>query len=202
MGKYSKAKMFNRKAAQRKSKPNEIIKALEIQQGQTIADIGSGGGFFTFLFSQIVGEEGKVYAVDTNQEFLEFIDTQAIRLGLTNITIIHATEQTIPLPLNSIDLLFVRSVYHHLQNRIQYFSEALKLLTPKGRIAIIEYSLHGSRFSFYRRSGHNVPKEIIIEEMRNAGFDVAASYDFLPIQSFTIFIPTRLKRGEKEKRYY
>ena len=191
MGKYSKAKMFNRKAAQRKSKPNEIIKALEIQPGQTIADIGSGGGFFTFLFSQIVGEEGRVYAVDTNQEFLEFIDTQAIRLGLTNITTIHATEQTIPLPLNSVDLFFVRSVYHHLQNRIQYFSEAQKLLTSKGRIAIIEYSQHGSRFSFHRRCGHNVPPEAIIDEMTKARYTVAATFDFLPVQSFTIFSPMK-----------
>lgn len=190
MGKYSKAKMFNRKAAQSKSKPNEIIKTLDIQPGQTIADIGSGGGFFTFLFSQIVGGKGKVYAVDTNQEFLEFIDTQALRLGLTNITTIHATEQTIPLPLSSVDLLFVRSVYHHIQNRIQYFSEARKLVTPKGRIAIIEYSQQGSRFSFHRRSGHNVPPEIIIDEMTQAGFTVAATFDFLPVQSFTIFTPT------------
>jgi ubiquinone/menaquinone biosynthesis C-methylase UbiE len=190
MGKYSKAKMFNRKAAQEKSKPNEIIKTLEIQPGQTIADIGSGGGFFTFLFSQIVGEKGKVYAVDTNQEFLEFIDTQAIRLGLTNITTIHATEQTIPLPPNSVDLFFVRSVYHHLQNRIQYFIAAKKLLKPHGRIAIIEYTQHGSRFSFHRRSGHNIPPEVIIEEMIKAGYTVSASFDFLPVQSFTLFTPT------------
>jgi ubiquinone/menaquinone biosynthesis C-methylase UbiE len=191
MGKYSKAKMFNRKAASKKSKPNEIIKKLNIQHGQTIADIGSGGGFFTFLFSQIVGQKGKIYAVDTNKDFLEFIDTQAIRLGLTNITTIQTTEQTIPLPLASIDLLFVRSVYHHLQNRPHYFSEAKKLLKPEGRIAIIEYTKQGSRLSFHRRCGHNVPPEIIIKEMNNAGYNVAASFDFLPVQSFTIFTPTR-----------
>jgi arsenite methyltransferase len=194
MGKYSKAKMFNRKAAQRKSKPNEIIKALDIQPGQTVADIGSGGGFFTFLFSQIVGEKGNVYAVDTNQDFLEFIDKQAIRLGLTNIRTVHTTDQEIALPSNSVDLLFVRSVYHHLQNRSQYFSKAKKLLTAKGRIAIIEFSQQGSRFSFHRRCGHNVPKEIIIEEMNKAGYSVSASFDFLPIQSYTIFRPIQEKK--------
>jgi ubiquinone/menaquinone biosynthesis C-methylase UbiE len=190
MGKYSKAKMFNRKAASKKSRPNEIIKTLNIHPGQTIADIGSGGGFFTFLFSQIVGQRGKIYAVDTNKNFLEFIDTQAIRLGLTTITTIQTTEQTIPLPAASIDLLFVRSVYHHLQNRPRYFSEAKKLLKPEGRIAIIEYNRQGSRLSFHRRCGHNVPQEIIIAEMKNAGYSVSTSYDFLPIQSFTVFVPT------------
>jgi ubiquinone/menaquinone biosynthesis C-methylase UbiE len=182
--------MFNRKAANKKSKPNEIIKTLDIHPGQTIADIGSGGGFFTFLFSEIVGKKGKIYAVDTNKDFLEFIDTQAKRLNMTNITTVQTTEQTIPLPQASVDLFFVRSVYHHLQNRPQYFSEAKKLLKPEGRIAIIEYTRQGSRLSFHRRCGHNVPQETIIAEMKNAGYAVSAAYNFLPIQSFTVFIPT------------
>jgi ubiquinone/menaquinone biosynthesis C-methylase UbiE len=189
MGKYSKAKMFNRKAARRQRKPNEIINALDIQPGQTIADIGSGGGFFTFLFSQLVSEKGKIYAIDTNQDFLVFISKQASKLGLTNITTVHATEEVIPLPSHCVDLLFVRSVYHHLQNRTSYFSEAKKLLTSQGRIAIIEFSQQGSKLSFHRRCGHNVPKEIIVEEMSKAGFEVSASFDFLPVQSFTIFTP-------------
>jgi len=191
MGKYSKAKMFNRKAARRQSKVNEILKTLNIQHGQTIADIGSGGGLFTLLFSQLVGEKGKVYAVDTNEDFLEFINTQAIKQGITNITTVRATEQAIPLPMHSIDLVFVRNVYHHLQNRTQYFSEVKQFLAAKGRIAIIEYSRQGSKFSFHRRCGHNVPKEIIIEEMNKAGYKVSASFDFLPVQSFTIFRPTQ-----------
>jgi ubiquinone/menaquinone biosynthesis C-methylase UbiE len=189
MGKYSKAKMFNRKAARRQSKADEILKTLNIQPGQIIADIGSGGGFFTLLFSQLIGDKGRIYAIDTNQDFLEFINTQAAKQGITNITTVRATEQTIPLPTHSIDLVFVRNVYHHLQNRTQYFSEAKQLLTSEGRIAIIEFSRQGSRLSFHRRCGHNVPKEIIIEEMNKAGYTVSASFDFLPVQSFTIFRP-------------
>jgi len=183
--------MFNRKAARRQSKADVILSTLNIQPGQTIADLGSGGGFFTFLFSQLVGEKGKVYAIDTNKDFLEFINKQAAKQGLTNITIVLATEEVIPLPSHCIDLLFVRSVYHHLQNRTSYFSEAKKLFTSQGRIAIIEFSQHGSKFSFHRRCGHNVPKEIIIEEMSTAGFQVSASFDFLPVQSFTIFRPVQ-----------
>jgi arsenite methyltransferase len=189
MSKYSKAKMFNRKAARRQSKANEIIKVLNIQPGQTIADIGSGGGFFTFLFSQQVGQKGKVYAIDTNQDFLEFINKQVSEQAITNVTTVHTTEQSIMLPTHSVDLLFVRSVYHHLQNRTQYFLEAKKLFASQGRIAIIEFSQQGSKFSFHRRCGHNVPKEIIVEEMTKAGYIVSESFDFLPVQSFTIFRP-------------
>jgi arsenite methyltransferase len=179
--------MFNRKAARRQSKADEILKALDIQPGQTIADLGSGGGFFTFCFSPLVGRNGTVYALDANQDFLEFINTQATKQGLTNITTVHITEQPLLLPTHSIDLFFVRNVYHHLQDRTSYFSELQHLLTAQGRIAIIEYSEQGSLLSFHRRCGHNVPKEIIIEEMSNAGYEVSASFDFLPVQSFTVF---------------
>ncbi len=189
MEKYSKAKMFNRKASAKRSKADEILKTLNIQPGQTIADIGSGGGFFTFLFSHLVGDIGTVYAIDTNEDFLEYINRQATENGLTHIKTVLATEESIPIPQNSVDLVFVRNVYHHLQNRVHYFTQVKQLLTASARVSIIEYSRHGSIFSFHRRCGHNVPQEIIVEEMKNAGYKVASSFDFLPVQSFTIFTP-------------
>jgi arsenite methyltransferase len=189
MKKYSKAKMFNKKASRKNSKADKILKTLNIQPGQTIADIGSGGGFFTFLFSQLVGEKGTIYAIDTNEDFLEFITKQATEQGYTNVTTVLATDQSIPLSSDSIDLIFVRNVYHHLQNRVHYFTKIKDLLSSQGRVAIIEYSRKGFFLSFHRRCGHNVPPEIIIEEMRDAGFQVSASFDFLPVQSFTIFTP-------------
>lgn len=189
MARYSKAKMFNRKAARKKNQAEKILTTLQIQPGQTIADIGSGGGFFSMLFSKQVGANGKVYAIDTNEEFLEFITSQAAKQSMTNITTVPTTEHTVPLPTNSIDLVFVRNVYHHLANRITYFSAIKPLLTAQGQVAIIEHLPKGSRMSFHKRYGHNVPKETIIEEMNKAGYLVSASFDFLPTQSFTIFSP-------------
>ena len=181
--------MFNRKASRKQSRTDEILKILNIQPGQSIADIGSGGGFFTFLFSHIVGDKGTVYAIDTNEEFLEFINRQATETGLTNIKTVLATEESIPIPRHSVDLVFVRNVYHHLQNRVHYFTQVKHLLSPSARVSIIEYSRHGSFLSFHRRCGHNVPQEIIVEEMNKAGYTVSSSFDFLPVQSFTIFTP-------------
>ncbi len=187
MEKYSKAKMFNRKASRKQSRADEILKTLNIQPGQTIVDIGSGGGFFTFLFSHLVGDKGTVYAIDTNEDFLEYINRQAAENDLTNIKTVLATEEYIPISHHSVDLVFVRNVYHHLQNRVQYFTQVKQLLTAFARVTIIEYSRHGSILSFHRRCGHNVPQEIIVEEMNKAGYTVSASFDFLPVQSFTIF---------------
>jgi len=189
MRKYSKAKMFNKKASRKRSKADKILKILNIQPGQTIVDIGSGGGFFTFLFSHLVGDKGTVIAVDIDENFLEYINSQAVENGLTNIKTVLATEESIPINHHSVDHVFVRNVYHHLQNRIQYFMQVKQLLSPSAQVSIIEYSNRGSIFSFHRRCGHNVPQEIIVEEMNKAGYIVSASFDFLPVQSFTIFKP-------------
>jgi arsenite methyltransferase len=189
MGRFSKAKMFNRKAGRTKSKADEILGTLRIQPGEIIVDLGSGGGFFTFLFSYAVGEKGTVYAVDTNRDFLDYIEKQAWEKGRQNIQTVLATEQSISLSKHTVDLVFVRNVYHHLINRTQYFTMVKDLLRPQGRIVIIEYNRKGSRWSFHRRCGHNVPKEVIIDEMTKAGYAVSASFDFLPVQSFIIFVP-------------
>ena len=141
------------------------------------------------LFSHLIGDKGTVFAVDINEDFLEFINSQAAENNLTNIKTVLVTEESIPITHNSVDLVFVRNVYHHLQNRIQYFVQVKQLLSPSARVSIIEYSRYGSIFSFHRRCGHNVPQEIIVEEMNKAGYTVSASFDFLPVQSFTIFTP-------------
>ena len=73
----NRAKMFNKRASKPKYKADQILEKLALKPGQFIADIGSGGGYFTYRFAKAVGEKGKVYAVDTNQEFLTFIKKQA-----------------------------------------------------------------------------------------------------------------------------
>ncbi|RLE07622.1 hypothetical protein DRJ00_07785, partial [Candidatus Aerophobetes bacterium] len=71
------AKMFNKKASNPKNKPDQILEAIALKPGQSIADIGAGGGYFSLRFAEMVGKKGKVYALDTNPGFLEFIKNSA-----------------------------------------------------------------------------------------------------------------------------
>lgn len=181
-----KAKMFNRKASDPKNKPDQILETLALQPGQNIADIGAGGGYFSLRFADAVGREGQVYAVDTNPGFLEFVRNSAMEKGLNNVKTVLATEDKLILPEKSLDFVFVRNVYHHLPNRVEYFRKLARLLKPEGKVVIIEYK-RGGLFSFRRIFGHYVPREIIVEEMNEAGYQLKQSYDFLPKQSFAIF---------------
>jgi len=178
--------MFNKKASDPKNKPNQILETLALQSGQNIADIGAGGGYFSLRFADKIGKEGLVYAVDTNQEFLEFIKNCTREKGLNNVEIILATEDGLILPKRSLNLIFMRNVTHHLPDRVKYFRNLADFLKPKGRIAIIEYK-KGGHFSFHRIFGHYVPKETLIKEMEEAGFRLEKDFDFLPEQSFVIF---------------
>jgi ubiquinone/menaquinone biosynthesis C-methylase UbiE len=183
---YAKAEMFNKKAKKWKSRPDQVVEVLSLQSGQNIADLGSGGGYFSMRFSNKVGTQGKIYALDTNADFLNFIEENVKEQAIQNIKTAHIKNDKIEVPLKSIDLFFVRSVYHHLSNRPTYFKKLGKFLKDDGRIAIIEYTKKGF-FSFHKLFGHNVPKEIIIKEMTEAGYHIDTSFDFLPYQSFTIF---------------
>jgi len=182
-----KAEIFNRKASDPKNKPDEILEALALQQGQMVADIGAGGGYFSLRFAEAVGKNGRVFGVDTNPNFLEFIKNSAKEKGLNNIEVILAMEDNPTLPEQSMDLIFMRNVCHHLSNRVEYFKKLKDALKPEGRIAIIEYRASGGRFSFHRKFGHYVPKETIIAEMKDAGYRLEKDLDFLPEQSFIIF---------------
>jgi len=130
------AKMFNRKVSKPKSKSDQIIETIALKPEQNIADIGAGEGYFSLRLAEIVGEKGKVYAADTNPEFLEFIKNAAKEKGLNNIIPIPSIKDSLDLPEKSLDFIFMRNVTHHILNRAKYFKNLKDFLKPGGKIII------------------------------------------------------------------
>jgi len=180
------AYVYNRSASAPANKPDEIIRHLEIEPGMQIADLGAGGGYYTLRFAQLAGEEGKVYAVDVNEKLLKIIEEEGAIRELKNIRTILASPDDSLLPEKSVDLVFVRNVYHHLPSPEEYFRGLKKKLKPGGRVAIVEYGNLGC-FSFIRIFGHYTAEEEIIESMRRSGYRLVQKYDFLEKQSFTLY---------------
>jgi len=181
-----KGRMFNKKASDPRNKPNQIIETIGLKSSQVIVDIGSGGGYFTLRFAEIVGEEGKVYAVDTDEKLLEFVNNNAKQKGLNNIIMVLAKDK-LELPEESLDFVFMRNVTHHISNRVSYFKNLKKFLKPYGKVVIIEYK-KGKPFTFRGMFGHYVSKETIVQEMEEAGYVLEKEFDFLPEQHFTIYL--------------
>lgn len=185
MFRKSKAKMFNKRAASAKFKPQEIITSLTIKSGDIVADVGSGGGFYALEFSKKVGANGKVFALDTEPELLGFINAEIKKQGIANIQTVLTKNDDLGLAENSIDLMFLRNVYHHLPEPIKYFGRIKKYLKLHGRIAIIEYKKQ--RFHLFRRGKHFAPESEIVNTMTRCGYLISKKFDFLPEQSFVIF---------------
>ncbi|MGM0771432.1 MAG: class I SAM-dependent methyltransferase [Halobacteriota archaeon] len=181
-----KAKMFNRKAAGPKSRSGQVIRSLSLKEGQQVADVGIGGGYFSLRFAEIVGDKGKVFGIDSDSKFLEYLESNSKKQGYSNIVTILAEGKGFPLSSEELDLVFLRNVCHHIPDRVAYFREVATCLKPDGRVAIIDYGGKGS-WSFHRIFGHYVDKEGIRSEMSEAGYHLSEEYDFLPEQSFQVF---------------
>jgi len=178
--------ILNTEAASAKSKPTEIIASLDIHNGDVIADIGSGGGYFTLALAGKAGKTGRVYAIDVKSKYLDFIRRKAAREGIDNIIYVLGAGGEMDLPLAGLNLLFARNVFHHLPAPAEYFSNIKKYLNPGGRVAIIDHKPKRG-FNFVALFKHHMPGETVIQEMERAGYSLMRSFDFLPDQTFTLF---------------
>lgn len=178
-------KVLNREASAHRSRPEEILDQLNIREGQAIADIGSGGGYFALAFAVRSGKTGHIYAIDVKKKYLDFIGRQAKQANLDNITFILSAEGKMDLPEAGIDLAFARNVFHHLPEPRNFFVKLKRYLKPSGKVAIIEHKKKG--FGFVSLFGHHTTLVTIVREMETAGYVTVASFDFLPDQTFTLF---------------
>ncbi|WP_455205891.1 class I SAM-dependent methyltransferase [Kaarinaea lacus] len=163
--------------------PLKVIESLEITEGSQVADVGAGGGYFTFKFAEAVGETGTVYAVDIDEGLLEYIAETAKEKQLANIKTVLATSETPKLPQGEIDLVFVCNTYHHLDERIAYFKNIHQFLQPTGRVAIIDFQK-----GWINSIGHGTETQTVVEEMQQAGFQLQQKFDFLEKQNFLLFV--------------
>ena len=166
--------------------PQKVIAALDIKPGAAIADLGSGSGYFTFRLAEATGATGKVYAVDVDSDMIGLVTKTAQEKTVSNIEAILAKPDNPLLPKAAVDLIFTSNTYHHIDNRVTYFSNLRQFLRPGGRVAILEYDRRGWLQGLLR---HYTPSEFIQREMEQAGYSLQRSFDFLDRQSFLIFVP-------------
>jgi arsenite methyltransferase len=165
---------------------DRVIESLQVRPGDRIADVGSGGGYFTFSLAKAVGPDGKVYAVDVDDEMNNLIAQRAKKEGVGNVEVILAKPDDPLLPPSGVDLIFTSNTYHHIDNRVNYLTNLRRYLRPNGRIAIVEFDRRGWLDGLWQ---HYTPSEFIKREMEQAGYRLQSEFNFLDRQSFLIFVP-------------
>ncbi len=182
----TKAELFNRKAVGVHSQPERIMDSLKIKAGDTVLDLGAGGGYFSLKFSEAVGAGGMVYAADSDAGMIDYIGTYIETLQLKNIVTLKTKGGVPHVPKGSCDLVFVRNVFHHIANPTLFFTALSDKLKAGGRIAVVEYK-KGGGLSFSAIFGHGTSAEQIVELMACAGYVPLERFDYLKKQSFIIF---------------
>jgi predicted methyltransferase len=167
-------------------KPHEVIQALALKPDAVIADIGSGTGYFSVRFANMT-PKGRVYGVDTEPDMVKYLAERAKREGLKNITAVQAKPGDPRLPEKT-DVIILVDVYHHVENREQYFRQLQNSLKPGGRLAIIDFRMDSPEGP--PRSARIEP-ERVKEELKRAGYALAQEHAFLPNQYFLVFQPSK-----------
>jgi len=164
--------------------PERVVAALRIVPGARVADLGAGGGYFTFRLAEAVGEGGRVYAVDVDEAMLDALQDDIEERAVPNVEIVLADPDDAKLPEGEVDLVFTANTYHHIGDRVAYFRKLARSLSGVGRVAIVEFRPQDMGWF---GSGHATPPEVIEREMSDAGYRLIEQPDFLDRQSFMIF---------------
>lgn len=166
-------------------KPHEVLQALELKAGETIADIGAGSGYFALRFSQHVGDQGRVYAVDIEPNMVRHMNRRIRDAGLQNVTTILADPDDPLLAERSIGLFFFCDVWHHVENQTKYLDLIKKMLKPGGQVVMIDF--HKKDLPVGPPLKMKIAREELLKQMEQNGFRLAKEHTFLPYQYFLVF---------------
>ena len=176
------AKSFDDPARDAWQMPGRVIEALQLEPGQVVADIGAGTGYFTIPLAKSSARP-KVYAVDIEPSMVEHVTRRAAQAGLTNVVGVLAGADRTNLP-EAVDVVLIVDTFHHIPNRVAYFTALKAQMKPGARLAIVDFrkdAASGPPVEF------RFTPEQISAELAQAGFTLRTSHDFLPQQIFLVY---------------
>ena len=123
-------------------RPDQVMDALRIGEGSTVADLGAGGGWFTMRLADRVGPNGLVYAQDVQQQMIEAINRRVRRADLKQVKTVLGTSSDPRLPA-PVDAVLIVDTYHEMEQSVTMLRNVKAALKPNGLIGIIEFKKDG-----------------------------------------------------------
>lgn len=175
---------LERSSRQQEEDADAAIAALPLTANTTVADIGAGTGYYTFRIARQV-PQGRVYAVEVQDEFVSFLQTRAKTESAGNVSVVKGAEKTPNLPDASVDLAIMVDVYHELSYPKEMLQALHKALKPDGRLLLLEYRSEDPSIPI--KELHKMSVAQAKKELAANGFVLAEKKDFLPIQHYLLF---------------
>jgi ubiquinone/menaquinone biosynthesis C-methylase UbiE len=150
------------------------LAACQINEGDTVADIGAGTGLFSRMFSSVVGDQGSVFAVDISARFIEHINRESTRKKINNTTGVVCAENSVNLPRDSVDLVFVCDTYHHFEYPKSTLASIHRALKNDGHLVVVDFERIEGKSRKWTMGHVRAGKEVFQTEIENAGFKLVA----------------------------
>lgn len=138
------AQTFDDPARDQWQKPDEVLRALALAPSMTVADVGAGTGYFAVRLARAV-PQGQVIATDIEPDMVRYLGDRAKKEGLGNLRAALATATTSGLAPNSVDVVLIVDVWHHIDDRVAYARDLAAALKPGGRVVIVDFRLDATR---------------------------------------------------------
>lgn len=187
---------LERPEREREEHASKLLPSLDIKAGMNVADFGAGSGFYTGKVSKLVGDKGKVYAVDVQKEMIAMMTKRFQREKINNVVLVHNTEKDAKLPASEIDLIMMVDVYHELSYPYEVMVDLVKSLKPGGRIVFVEFRLEDKKvpiLDVHRMSIAQVKKEMAPHKEMT----YQKTLDHMPWQHVIIFEKVAEKGAKK-----
>lgn len=149
---------------------NRVMDTLGIVPSKSVADIGAGSGFFTVLAARRVGDQGMVYALDINSKAIDYINARLKKENLHNVKTILSKADDPLLPAR-VDAVLLLKTYHEIEQPIVLFQNLRRSLAKDAKVGVIDRNGNGT--------DHGVERNIVISEMKEAGYRLVQQEDFV-----------------------
>jgi ubiquinone/menaquinone biosynthesis C-methylase UbiE len=158
-------------------RPSDVIAALELKEGNVVADVGSGAGYFALKLSRAVGRSGEVLAVDIRKLPLLFLWIRAFSRGQHNIRI-HVGDPDDPhLPTGIVDAVLIANTYHEFANPELTLDHTFRSLRSGGRLVVLDRSLAVADSGGEQEHRHELPPDLVEGQLRHKGFEILKRQD-------------------------
>jgi ubiquinone/menaquinone biosynthesis C-methylase UbiE len=170
-------------------KPDEVIRALDLQPGETLCDVGAGPGYFALRAARRLELSGWVYAEDVEATIIDALRDRVRQARLSNVTPILGLSDDPLLPKAACDVVLVVNTYHLFPNGPAYLRRLAKSLKPRGRLVNIDF--HKRETPQGPILASRVAKDAFLADALRASFTLVGEETFLPYQYFVVLKPTR-----------
>jgi predicted methyltransferase len=158
----------------------EVIAALELKEGDSVADVGAGSGFYTGRLARVVGPSGRVYAEDIDEKYaIKKLQEMVENEKLSNVTVILGEPDNPRLPANSLDAVLIVDAYHEMHEYPRMLEHLRAALKPGGRLVMVDLMPLKTRGRprASQVQNHKLAPELVEPELRQAGFEIQARVD-------------------------